>query len=147
MIRLATINDKRDIIHLLHLFKEESGYESRTSLAKFSDVLDEMMNNDNYLVLVLIKDKTIVGFLLSVVASSIFCDDIVANELAWFVHPDYRKGSGGLKLLTTFEYWAKEVKKVDYITLSTVMTIKDLGKFYNKRGYDLVETTYRKRVN
>ena len=70
---------------------------------------------------------------------------LTAVELFWYVKPEYR--SGGVRLLKTFEEWAKsrDCKVIAMICLSCSMMDK-LDDFYRKAGYTLLEKHYIKEV-
>lgn len=66
---------------------------------------------------------------------------LIAEELCWWVDPDYRAGRAGLVLLTAFENWARGLGcSVVKMTAPNQKT----GHFYQRRGYFEVETAYAK---
>lgn len=70
----------------------------------------------------------------------------VANELVWWMEPNSRS-LGSLKLFQAFEYWAKEIKKSDAISVtSTSSTDPVLEKYYQRKGYSKRETTWSKSL-
>jgi GNAT superfamily N-acetyltransferase len=71
----------------------------------------------------------------------------LASELVWFVEPEHRNGTTGIKLLKEFERIAKErgATRVQMVCLEK-MTPEVVGKIYTKLGYNLVEHHYLKEI-
>lgn len=71
--------------------------------------------------------------------------ELYAEELAWWVEPEHRKGRAGYKMLRRAEAWARHkgcflVKMVAPI----LPTGADVGSFYKFMGYTAIETAYQK---
>jgi N-acetylglutamate synthase-like GNAT family acetyltransferase len=64
-------------------------------------------------------------------------------ELFWWVAPEHRKGSMGLKLMDAFEEVGRILKVTSVVMVSTTLTptLKDV---YERKGYTLFEESYRK---
>lgn len=100
--------------------------------------------NPDHLSLIWEQDLRPVGCLLAFAPPHPFFPLRVANELVWWMEPDYR-GKGSLKLFEAFEYWAKEIKKCQAICMtSTSSTDPTLEKFYQRKGYAPREKTWTK---
>lgn len=71
----------------------------------------------------------------------------LASELVWFVEPEHRNGTTGIKLLKEFERLAAErgAKRLQMVCLES-MTPDVVGKIYTKLGYNLVEHHYLKEI-
>jgi GNAT superfamily N-acetyltransferase len=79
--------------------------------------------------------------LLAVASKSLFSPHKTATEIGWYVSPDERGKEAGKQLLEAFEYWAQKVG-CKYITM---ISLDDrVGKFYEKKGYSLLERAYMK---
>lgn len=67
-----------------------------------------------------------------------------ADEVAWWVDPEHRKGRAGFYLLRACEDWARQNG------LSMIKMVApfgtDIGKFYERLGYVPVETAYQKTL-
>ena len=71
---------------------------------------------------------------------------LIASEFFWYVMPNHR-GTIGIRLLNTFENWAKEkgCLKVTMTHLSDSMPDK-LKRLYERRDYKKIETNYIKEL-
>jgi len=70
--------------------------------------------------------------------------DFYADELVWWVEPDYRRGSLGPRLIRRAETWARDH---DLTLIQMVAPIgTDVGAFYLACGYVPVETAYQKTL-
>lgn len=72
--------------------------------------------------------------------------DRVATEMFWFVTPSAR--GGGLRLLDTFEAWAKQ-RGVRRILMMHLHALKSAAfeRLYQRRGYRPIEIHYCKELN
>ncbi len=95
----------------------------------------------------LVLDNSSVGFLGAILMPDVNNGDLVATEMFWYVSPSYRKSMWGIRLLTTFEKWAKEIgaKRVVMAHLTNPEG-EVLGKFYTRKGYTLTESHYVKEL-
>ena len=71
-------------------------------------------------------------------------DQVIADGDIFWLHPDYRKGMTGVKLLKEAEN-ALRAKGVNFI-INKVKLHKDVGKIFDRLGYSAVETVYSKQV-
>jgi len=91
-------------------------------------------------------DGLVVGMVAGVKAPLMMNHNhLVGAELAWWVEPDYRKTSAGLKLLKFAENLAIEagVKMWSMMLLESSEPEK-VAKIYDKMGYKPTERTYLK---
>lgn len=145
MIRLASNKDSLRIRQLCQEFFLESPYQSLSfDLAYVESQISLFLADPNKVVILLEKGSEIVGILAGLVTSLPLSPARIAAEIVWYVQPEHR-GRESLSLLSAYEYWATEVMKVDFITVSNLVNL-DLSKFYEKRGYMKTETAYMKQV-
>ena len=98
------------------------------------------------LVLVAEHDGEIVGGLMGLLTPLWFNQSAtVASEVAWWVDPQYRGGAAGVRLLYTFEAWAKE-RGAAAVCLSDLVLDGEqpAGSLIDKLGYTLVERSHVK---
>jgi GNAT superfamily N-acetyltransferase len=145
MIRLATASDKLRLVDLLNQFYEESGYEFVTGISKFERNYEEYIKHPEAVFLVSEQEGRVVGFIFGAVATSIFSDDLVATELAWFMEKRSRGSSDSLRLVKAYEYWAKSVG-AKFCSLACLNNIRDLSKVYEKLGYVPSEKVYVRKL-
>jgi len=72
-------------------------------------------------------------------------DAVIASEMFWFIRPDSRGRGIGTGLLGAFEDWAK-TKQANQIQMVSLTNGSSMGKFYERRGYDAIETRYSKVI-
>jgi GNAT superfamily N-acetyltransferase len=83
------------------------------------------------------------GMLLGTVLPFQFGPYFTASEVAWWVNEDKRKSSIGTELLEAFEEWARRVG-ADFVHM---VSLDDaVGKYYEKKGYKLLERAYIKKI-
>ena len=90
------------------------------------------------------EDSEPVGLYAGFVSKYFFSDELVANDVAWYVIPEKRGSQIALRLLDMFQLWAKD-RGVSETRLGFTTDIK--GEKFNslmkKLGYDQVGYTYR----
>lgn len=88
----------------------------------------------------------LVGVLLGMIARHFLTDHLIAQEIMWWVTPDARNGSHGIRMVAEFEKWAKEFGASAVIMASFVETDGDdrLSAIYEHREYRKVETHFFK---
>jgi GNAT superfamily N-acetyltransferase len=89
----------------------------------------------------------LVGGIGGVAHPDLVTGELTAVELYWYVKPEYRRGTMPIRLLTEFEQWAarRGCRTVAMIHMQDSMP-EALGAFYERRGYKLYETMYRKSL-
>ena len=89
----------------------------------------------------------IVGGIGGITADDLLTGEREAVELFWYVQPEFRKGLAPIRLLNHFEDWAAGAgcKGVAMIHMEASMP-QELKLFYEKRGYRLLESHYRKTL-
>lgn len=107
-------------------------------------VIDSLLSNKNF-ICVIKKGK---GVIIGMVYPCYWNPDVLmAQEFGWWVEPEYRNTSLGIKLLNKFEDTAKEMgaKHISMIALESSSPDK-VGSIYTKKGYTLLEHTYMKEL-
>jgi GNAT superfamily N-acetyltransferase len=136
-IRIA---DTKDIPSILEMAKK---FISTTKYTYDEGVIEHLVTSllaaDKTLAIILISDG---GFIAGVSNQFVFGLHRQATELAWWVEPEARSKGVGKELLDAFEYWAQNVAKCKTVTM--VSLDDELGKYYEKNGYELFERAYMK---
>jgi len=99
---------------------------------------------DSALTPCLLCAHTLVAFLGVVATEHSLSGDRYAEEVAWWVEPAYRTGTLGPRLLVKAEEWARAAGCA-FLTMRAPAGT-DVGRFYERLGYQLVETAFLKRV-
>tara|TARA_Y100000361_G_C10929116_1_gene222910 strand:- start:59 stop:514 length:456 start_codon:yes stop_codon:yes gene_type:complete len=143
--RKATRDDFKHIVKLGKLMHEESSY----SHLEFSEdrllfTVERNLEDLNSILYIAMEDSEPVGLYAGFVSKYFFSDELVANDVAWYVIPEKRGSQIALRLLDMFQLWAKD-RGVSETRLGFTTDIK--GEKFNslmkKLGYDQVGYTYR----
>lgn len=149
-IRLATMVDLDDLIFHGEEFWEHTRY-SQVDKRPYSAVTVAAMCESLILgtegdILVLDDDGLVRGFVLLTYYPLVWDSTIkCAGELAWYVAPELRGGSAGIKLLQQAEKLAK-IRGCEYMAMVAMMHSMDLGPLYERMGYIETERTYTKEL-
>lgn len=106
------------------------------------DIIEGILKNES-IICICEEGK---GVIIGIVYPTFWNPDVlVAQEIGWWVEPEYRKTSLGIRLLTQFEERAREkgAQKCYMIALESSSPDK-VGGIYEKSGYSLLEHTYMK---
>ncbi len=144
-VRQAKIQDRDEFVRLANLFLAESSYPIKMNLMKLMTSFLRAIELDEIVLFVAEDGDKLVGMLVGVVNESLFSNDKIASELAWFVEREYRGTSVALRLLAEFEKWAK-LQGCSFIAMIDLHRVNNLENMYNKLGYELAEKTYMKKV-
>lgn len=107
-LRLATIEDTPAICVLGRIMHNESSYRTMDySVDRVKETICDLMDKSQFVVVVEDTNKEIIGGMAGMVTQSWFGEDLVANDLALFIHPDHRGGMVAVKLIKAFVHWAK----------------------------------------
>lgn len=93
---------------------------------------------------VLLQEWVIVGMIGLVLVPHALACELHADEIAWWVEPEWRGSTLGPKLLRSAEQWAttKGAKACKMVAPAGT----DVGAFYKRVGYVEVETIYAKQL-
>jgi len=95
------------------------------------------------------EDKSIVGYAFMMMSRTIFnADETDAHEIAFWVHPEYRKMRIGTELVEACEAWALS-KNAKRIIINALYSDPDQNRFINlleHRGYAKLEVTLKKEL-
>lgn len=146
MIRRAEPADFAGIEELVENFWPSTG--SGVEYKKGSSIPFIEMTHLHGLLIVAEVDGNLVGFAAGCLSPLMGNDEVlVGAELCWWVEPEHRRGSIGLKLLRELEQAAKDLGctkfSMAFIESSMPEIVKDI---YINEGYSLAETTYTKRL-
>jgi hypothetical protein len=142
IVRKATVNDLSQVIELGKEFADISKPYHRLSIDdnKIENFSKLVINNDNFISLVLEDGLEIKGIFTAQITKTFFSDDIIAQELVWYVR---QKTIEGLRLLFEFEKQCEE-KKVNKIIVGCKKGFCDMTSIYYKRGYSSFESFFIK---
>jgi N-acetylglutamate synthase-like GNAT family acetyltransferase len=147
-IRQAKAEDKPQIIELIIQFYKESlrDYGIRFDLETLYETVQNFI--DNQIGIVAEKEDVIVGVIGGTIAPSMFDkSQKIGQEAIWYVTPDERKGSVGIKLILAFEQECikRGANAIIMIHMSNLYP-EILDRLYRINGFRLMESNYIKGV-
>ena len=93
-------------------------------------------------------DGAVRGFIAAMVHPAWFAPSVsIALEMAWWMDEDYRKGTAGIRLLQTYERWAKE-SGASFICMSDLVVDGEapIAAILPRMGYRITERTHMKEI-
>lgn len=110
--------------------------------AQIAALAQQLMTSADGAVFVAEKGGTVVGMIGLLAYAHPMSGERIATEMAWWVEPEHR--GIGMRLLRRAETWATEQHaRVFQMIAPTV----DVARFYERVGFDKVETTYQRRLS
>lgn len=135
MIRQATKHDKTEIIEMMLQFCNESKieqYQGLNNLDYWNELLDGIIAGRGVIFI-----KPNIGLIMGIISPIIWCNKTLAMyELAWWVKPEFRKGTAGYRLLQAYIEYGNKLKqegRIKLFTLSKLANSPDLD--YSKLGF------------
>jgi hypothetical protein len=148
LVRPATQADDDHIIDCLRKFAEEQPISKlKVEANQYNDhhvrkILDAIRQRG--VILIAEIDSEITGLLMAVVNPDIWLPQIkTMNELVWWVHPEHRNSSAGLRLLKEYtKICEKKVKRKEIHTFTMTLLEDSPVSNIEKRGWAPIETNY-----
>ncbi len=144
-IRPATFGDAQVLERMAVRFLEETPY--RQVITPDVDRLETAIAGvlERGLVLVAEVNGTVVGMAAAMPAEHPFSGEPIVVEIAWWVEPEWRHGTLGVRLLTTLEACARSTGAKALLMIAPARS--RVGQYYARRGYLEVETTFQLRLD
>lgn len=145
MIRPATVDDASSIVALAQRFIRETPYsaqmpENPQQLRAFVNLLLEHEDGELF---VAERGGAVVGLIALWVFLHPYSGERMASELVWWVNPEQRGGSLGVRLLKRAEMWAREHGAA---VLQMIAPNDKVAGFYQACGFAFVESSYARRL-
>lgn len=138
-MKIAEKDDLDKILEMAMKFVETTGYSGIASAYDIRELITYFLDSPHDERIILLDDF---GFIAGSATKFPFGEGLVAYETAWWIDPDSRGENKGRKLMEAFEYWAKNVAKCKFISMTSLD--KDVEKIYKNKGYKLYERAYMK---
>jgi GNAT superfamily N-acetyltransferase len=141
----ASEKDFDDVVRLGRLMHAESSYSAlEFSVDRLRQIFD-IYTQDRHRALILGRvNGEACGLYAGYITPYYFSEELVANDIAWFVVKERRGSTLGLRLLTAFEEWAKGMGVSEVrIGYSTDINPAAFDSLMIKRGYSRVGGNYR----
>lgn len=107
-LRMATVDDLPAIVVLGRVMHQESSFAPMDyDVDRVKETISDLMNKSQFVVVAEDTNGEVIGGMAGMVTQSWFGNDMVANDLALFIHPDHRGGLMVVRLVKAFVHWAK----------------------------------------
>ena len=147
MIRHATHEDISACLEMGRAFFDESGFgaetafDAETTAATMAHLIDDASG-----VLLVAETEGLIGMAGALAYPHYFnADSKTAQELFWWVRPESRGGSAGVRLLQALEAWAKG-QGCTTMTMVCLPIDSPAERVYQRVGYRPSERSYIKRL-
>lgn len=145
-VRVATLEDLPAIVRMAARFRGETAYaghvdENLEQLEKLTRFLLE-----HGVVHVAEKfGKAVVGMVAAMVVANLVDGVLTGTEVAWWVEPEYRGGTAGVRLLEAVEQWAAARGARRFQMIAPTANAR-VGELYRRRGYTEIETIWQREL-
>ena len=147
-IKIGTIEDYEAALALSLEFLKESPYNGMpVDIDKYGGMLHETLRDiNNGVVIFSLYGGVPCGLLVGKVSEVYFNKQKIAFELMWYVREAFRKFRESLRMFEVYEYWAKNIAKVEYVQMNCLGDSNGdtLTKFYIRKGFKMVEKGFLK---
>lgn len=94
---------------------------------------------NNHYVRMVVKNGELYGGLVGHTCHMLFCDELMAKDVGWWIKRDRQLSGAALLLLVDFEFWAKAqgARKV-FIGQNSGIAVETTTRLYEKCGYRIV---------
>tara|TARA_R110000822_G_scaffold229017_1_gene361287 strand:- start:185 stop:616 length:432 start_codon:yes stop_codon:yes gene_type:complete len=141
MIRQATKHDKKQIIDLIRLIRDESEIEELQfeNEEQWNRLLDTMLAGAG---IIYIEDGK--GLIMGLITPSVWCDkSLILHEVMWFVKKEYRKSTIGYRLFDAYVKYGKKLKdekRIKYFVMGKLPTSPNIK--YEKYGFKKTDESW-----
>jgi GNAT superfamily N-acetyltransferase len=144
IIRQATPADRDTIASMAVEFLADSVYSSviRADYAHLAQLVALVI--EQHVVFIAETADGVAGFLALLKLAHPMNGDLYAEELAWWVDPDWRGSSAAGRLLRAGENWARD-QGLRVIKMGAPVG-SPVGSHYERLGYSPLEVTYTKKL-
>lgn len=145
MIRGAQLEDIDKLVVLAEKFLAESPYDFAFDELKVRILLEHMVVEDNYVIQVLTVDDEVCGAIGVSIAPFMFSQELVGQEMFWFVDKEHRQGRSGFLLLRRMECTLGAMG-IGSLIMTSLANYNNFDTFFDKIGYTKHEHSYLKRI-
>lgn len=138
-MKIAELEDLDKVFEMAMKFVEATGYNNISNAYDIKELIKFFLEGPHDQRIIIIDDF---GFIAGQATKFPFGEGLVASETAWWIDPEARGENKGRKLMEAFEYWAKNVAKCKFISMTSLD--KGVEKVYRNKGYKLYERAYMK---
>lgn len=139
---MATPDDLPAIVVLGRVMHEESSFAPMDyDVDRVKETISDLMNKSQFVVVAEGTNGEVIGGMAGMVTQSWFGNDMVANDLALFIHPDHRGGLVVVRLVKAFVHWAK-LAGAKQIRPGVVSGSRTAEALYDRLGFTRCGATF-----
>lgn len=147
-MREARLTDIPALISLIEAYYKESPMVLEYSREKTINSFYNCIINEEAVISVIEDGDLIVGMSVAYVEQPFYSKSFVLDVAAIYVHPEYRKGSVGVKLIKNLKKVAKEKGcSWVYLGVASGLSTERTKLLYKKLGYEEIGADYRLEVD
>ncbi|MGX6570430.1 N-acetyltransferase domain-containing protein [Cupriavidus necator] len=138
MIRTATLEDLPEVLALGEMLHAESPRWSRLSFnrTKVLALMQHLVESPDGLLLVAESKGEVLGGIAALSFSHWSSDDLVAEEISFFLHPKIRGSFAATRLICAMQAWARiRGAKSLIVGASTGISTEDTARLYERLGF------------
>ncbi len=143
---MATVEDLPRMEACAQEFYASSKHLRKFRIEEFRKVWDTLLNACDAVIFIQEEDGEIIGTIGGLLHPNLYSEkELIAEEFFWFVRTEAR--GAGVKLYRAFEQWARDngAQWIQMMHMKDVMPEK-VAHFYERIGYEPIETRYEKRL-
>lgn len=143
-IRTAHVGDLAVLVRMGLRFIATSSYRGTipASAEQLGTLVAWLLDQGGIFVAVDDEGDEPIGMLAATVIVHPMSGELVASEVAWWIEPEFRGGSAGLRLLAAAEAWARAQGATRFQMIAPAGS--SVGALYRRRGYAELETTWQR---
>jgi GNAT superfamily N-acetyltransferase len=145
MIRRATADDVPAIVAMAERFVASTPYQAHLAVSAphVAALAEQLFASPDGVVFLAEKNGTPVGMLGVLIYPHPVSGQRIASEMVWWVEPEHRGGTAGVRLLKQAEAWAAAHQA---IAMQMIAPTAKVGQFYEAIGYVPMETSYMRTL-
>lgn len=141
-LRMATPDDLPAIVVLGRVMHDESSFAPMDyDVDRVKETISDLMNKSQFVVVAEDTNGEVIGGMAGMVTQSWFGNDMVANDLALFIHPDHRGSLLVVRLIKAFVHWAK-LAGAKQIRPGVVSGSRTAEALYDRLGFTRCGATF-----
>jgi len=150
MLKIATWDDYVHIKAMCLNFAQASPYaDVEVDKEKMEELISDILEGDgteSIIILGLVDDKP-VAMMAAAASEMLLNRQFIAQEIIFWVEPEYRGSKLALELMKAYEFWAVKVG-CSFTQMSLVETeqAQKIARLYERKGYAPIERGFLKRV-
>lgn len=145
MIELYSSSLQEEFMSLAHSMHQESSFKD---ISFDPNKVANLLQRPDVFCAMYKKDDKYIGFMLAALCPYFFSSvECLASDLALFVLPEERGGFAAVRLIKSYEEWAKLKGATEiYLGQSTGIHIEKTDALYTRLGYTKLGSNMKKRI-